>query len=240
MISTDTTDLKFFLYYSDLKMDMLHEQISSKQHKRVSIEWKIDAKVASVVRRSEVDKRLARYEKLQTVVKALENADAIGTIDEPRAYFRGELRMRWGLFQDTGRPEDTPPLVYFGGKTRRTIFGLGGSSCHVLGLQGATSTGGRSSAPYLVGALLKGLGINTKGWDSFGEAYESTEYNVMTAVSCATHTLRPPDQQLEFVAKTLVQGRVRHALYTKDKRLNCILGTPLYVALVSPGWNDRL
>src|SRR5207245_954264 len=57
------------------------------------------------------------------------------------------------------RPDDDPPLVYFGGldKDNGVLLGLGGSSKHVVGHDGATSTQSRSVTPALVMALLRGL-----------------------------------------------------------------------------------
>jgi hypothetical protein len=61
--------------------------------------------------------------------------------------------MRWGLFNDQGtRPQDEPALVYFGGINKEEIpivVGLGGSSMHVEGHRGATSTYSRSAGPPL-------------------------------------------------------------------------------------------
>lgn len=229
-----TTDLKYFLYISDSKLEMLHEQIAKGDARRVAVEWKLDGKVVSVSRKNEQDRRENRHEKLMAVLDALERKALIGTIDEPLDYFRGSVGMRWGMFQDWGRPEGEPPLVYFGGRTRKTIFGLGGSSKHVVGFQGATCTGSRSSTPALVGALLKGTGIKGKGWEGDGWTSYCDEEDALAAVMWATETLRPPNTNLEFVAKTLLSGKVRDSILTNNKFMRSLLGTPLYVAVVSP------
>ena len=215
---------------------MLYQQVASADTHHIAVEWKLDSKIASMSRKHETDKQDTRHTRLQKVLKALDEGGLIGTVDKPSEYFRGHLRMRWGMFQDSGRPKGEPPLVYFGGKTNTTIIGLGGSTKHVEGLQGASSTGSRSATPYLVGHILEGLGINPEGWDSF----KNGEYEVMVAIACATHALRPPAQNLEFVAKTLLTGHVRHPIYTNNEKTKCILGTPIYVAMVNLGLNDRL
>lgn len=230
----DPQNLKYFLYISDSKLEMLYEQIASAIERRVSIEWKLDGKFASVSRRREESRRENRHEKLATVLNALEHKTLIGTIDDPREYFRGNLDMRWGMFQDFGRPENEPPLVYFGGRTRKTIFGLGGSSRHVVGFQGASSTGSRSSTPSLVGALLKGTGTNGRGAGAGDWNADYDDQDALDAVMWATETLRPPNTKLEFVAKTLLTGKVRDNIFTKSKLSRAVLGTPLYVAMVSP------
>jgi hypothetical protein len=54
--------------------------------------------------------------------------------------------MRWGGLDDCGRPSDEAPLVYFGGFTRQTVFGLDGSIRHVIGMGNA---GSRSITPFV-------------------------------------------------------------------------------------------
>ena len=83
--------------------------------------------------------------------------------------------MKWGLYGDAGRPTDEPPLVYFGGQTETTIFGLGGSTRHVIGFEGATSTSSRSATPYLVAHLLEGL--EPDGWHADEDRQPGTRRN---------------------------------------------------------------
>jgi uncharacterized protein DUF7019 len=83
--------------------------------------------------------------------------------------------MTMGLYGDAGRPTDEPPLVYFGGRTETTIFGLGGSTRHVIGFEGAISTSSRSATPYLVAHLLEGLEIEPDGWHAYQDRQHALE-----------------------------------------------------------------
>jgi hypothetical protein len=227
----NTADMKYLLYLSTAKLDMLYRQIARADRTKRTFEWKLDIKIASATVRREVEEEVDQDDKLQTVIKELESSGQVGTVDEPGAYFKGTLPMKWGMYQDWGRPNDEPPLVYFGGMTDKTVFGLGGSTRHVVGFEGASFTGSRSDTPQLVGHLLRGLDIDSKGWRSFDHDEGG---GARMAVAVATYKLKGPTENLEFLARTLVEGEVRHAIFTDDKKLHCVLGTPLYVALMPP------
>lgn len=229
-------DMKYYLYMSDAKLAMLHDQIE--QRTNTSLSASIKAPFVEIGGKFETQKNATKEAMLSSVLKHIVDSGKMGTIDAPNEYVAGTISMRWGMFTDGGRPEEEPPLVYFGGKTDKTVFGLGGSTRHVIGFHGATSTGARSSTPYLVGRLLEGLGIKEQGWSAFGSW--SGSGLVYQGIAIATHSLRPPEQVLEFAARTLLVGSVRHAIYTNDERLQCLLGTPLYVALAPPYPSDLL
>jgi hypothetical protein len=225
MLVKNTKDLKYFLYISSSKIEMLYPQISDELKKKKANEWKIDLKFLSYSRKTEKEPHNTQQARLEAIIDTLDQQEKIGTIEGPREYFRGQFKMRWGIYADTGRPNEEPPLVYFGGTTADTIFGLGGSSRHVIGFRGAGNTGSRSVTPYLIAHLLKGLDIPNKGWDAFGPN-EDTESHTLEAIAAATDYLTGPELQMQFVAKTLIVGK------WKGKKV--VLGTPLYVAEIGP------
>lgn len=226
-------NLKSFAYISDSKLRALHGQLVEIPSDR-KLEWKMDIKVASLTGSlQQKESEQSRESKLKAVVDALESQGQIGTIHEPLEYFRGSVPMRWGIFQDQRRPENEPPLVYFGAFAGDTILGLGGSTRHVLGSEGISSTTSRSATPFLVHHLLSGLGLPDDGWDSF-KSYDDSEGMTYQAIVLATSQLRGPTFDMEFVAKTLVTGSVRHQIVTRGERRKCLLGTPLYVAFGRP------
>jgi hypothetical protein len=211
-------DIKYYLYVSTTKLNMLYEQIASHEP---STEEVVD-----------------RDDKLNTVEKELDALNLIGTPEEPKDYFKSTMRMRWGLFDDNGtRPEDEAPLVYFGGfeKTIPLIVGLGGSSKHVVGHDGATSTNSRSCTPTIVRWLFAGLEQDkppaSQGWRD----KSSEEQELFAGMASALHYLRPPTQDLEFLAKTLTTGTIhRYEHFTGVPEAKIVLGTPLYVVLKNP------
>lgn len=242
MILKISTDIKWYAYISDSKLKMLHGQLVGEPVQR-KLEWKLDLKIASVTRSiKESETEQSRESRLKDIVAALERNGQIGTIEEPKEFFRATLRMRWGIYEDRGRPESEAPLVYFGGYTPDAVLGLGGSTRHVVGCAGMANTTSRSATPYLVHHLLDGLDIDQTGWNAY-PTNDSSEQHTFEAIALATSQLRGPTQEMEFVARTLLTGLVRHPIITGNERLRCILGTPLYVAYAktsesSDPWSD--
>jgi hypothetical protein len=236
-----TSEIKFYLYISKAKLQMLFQQIGRADGSKRSVEWKAAALVGSLTRKTEsAEDPIDDDDKLLAVIQELEGAGQVGTIYEPNVYVKGIMPMRWGLYDDGGtRPNGEPALVYFGGldKENGALLGLGGSSKHVVGHEGATSTHSRSVTPALVKALLRGLEFPIaeiadmpEWWDKRAE-----EDEVYQAIALAQHYLRPPTQNLEFFAKTLMVGEThRSEQYIDIPKATVILGTPLYVALSAP------
>lgn len=241
-------DYKYYLYISTSKTKMLYEQLPTSASKK-SIEWNVKLPVVSVKRSTTTERRTDRDEMLKQVVRGLEAADQLGTLESPKSFIRDVFPVRWGFYNDCQtRPIDEPALVYFGGFRDHLLLGMGGSSCHVIGHEGATSTWSRSSTPTLTRWLLSGLhGDGRPAVAEFCEvggfpSMRDEENEVFQAMAVAQHYLRPPTQTAEFVAKTLVVGEV-HGMepFIGVKKARTILATPLYVALVeppsdSPGW----
>ncbi len=63
--------------------------------------------------------------------------------------------------------------------------------------------------------------------------------DLSSAMELAHQALRPPDQEMEFVAKVLYSSQLRLSrLGLKGQTARVILGTPLYVAQVHPKPED--
>ncbi|OKI36957.1 hypothetical protein A6A29_41180 [Streptomyces sp. TSRI0281] len=111
--------MRYYLYVSDSKVEMLLAQIDPKTNRKRSTEVSVNLTVVGgkrVIEETGGDERAARLEQL---VRSLEEENELGTVDEPGRFFRGVLALRWGPF-----PAD-PGLVWFGGSTDRTVLGLG-------------------------------------------------------------------------------------------------------------------
>jgi hypothetical protein len=119
-------ELKYYLYISTSKLEMLYNQVASSASDKKSLEWGIDLKAFKLTRKIEAEEEPDQYDKLKEVISALEYSELIGTIDEPKDYVKGTLPMRWGLFRDAGRPSDEAPLVYFGGQTEKNRLRIRG------------------------------------------------------------------------------------------------------------------
>lgn len=232
----NAAELKYYLYVSKAKLDMLYDQIAFSGKEKKSVEWVLDLKPFKASRKSEREDEPDRDDKLKAVIEALEQSQIVGTVDEPKEYVKGTLPMRWGIYRDAGRPTEEPPLVYFGGRTEQTIFGFGGSSRHVEGNAGCAATGSRSVTPFLVTHLLDGM--PSEGWNAYPIRGNDDDQSTYEAIVLATDNIRPPDQNLEFISKTLLLGKHLDSGKGRKKTMCVLLGSPLYVALASPYPDD--
>jgi hypothetical protein len=234
----NAADIRFYLYISTTKINMLYEQMFAVPKRVSKNKISLKAVVLSGSRESSVEEILDREDKLRAVEDKLTKFQLVGTPNDPKDYFKGTLRMRWGLYNDLGtRPEEEAPLVYFGGidKGQHLIVGLGGSSKHVVGHDGATSTYSRSSTPTLVRWLLAGLEHDSPPEIPLLMEKRSEESELFSAIAVALHQLKPPTQELEFLAKTLATGTLYgHEHITGLPEAKVILGTPLYVVQTHP------
>lgn len=221
--------MKHYLYRSDAKIDLLFEQVERPAKETATLEWTVNLPGFKLTSKSERESEHTRTEKMEAVIKALVDRQMVGTIDKPREYFAGRCLMRWGTLRDWGRPEAESPLIYFGGRTEKTIFGLGGSSKHIIGNQGCASTDSRSSAPSIIGEILRGMDVPETGWRTAVRIDDDDTYSTFDAVKWANVNLTWAfEQELEFCAKTLAHGPFRDG---DDKRILGLLGSPIYVSL---------
>jgi hypothetical protein len=226
--------MKYYIYISDAKVDMLFPQITQEAKKRIATEFKFDLKLLSASRRTETESDDNRFTRLEAVVAFIRQYGNLGTVDQPDEYVQGNLEMCWGPYADGTRYSDEEsPLIYFGGVTDQTIVGLGGSAKHVLGNTGLSHAHSHSATPFLIRRLGKELGLRSEGQSHTNEAGGNTsadedgsEYWPLRATELATTQMKGPKQQVEFVAKRLLYGKG----YSKKKKV--LLATPLYVALV--------
>ncbi len=88
--------MKYYVYLSDNKIDMLYSQIKDSDTQR---ETKIGADLKLI--KGEYTKRKTqdtnKYKKAEEIVKALEKQRLIGSIEEPIEYVKAELQMGWQI-----------------------------------------------------------------------------------------------------------------------------------------------
>ncbi len=208
---------RYYLYISDTKVDMLLSQIDPGFARTRSTEVSVSLNVVGA-KRNVASPGPDRTARLERVLRHLEDFGDLGTVDEPGQFFGGILPMRWGPTVH-GRS-----LVYFGGRTERTIVGLGGSVGHVLGTGASTP-----QAPRLSDSLLPRLlsGLDT---DWAADPVEPAERAGLGVVHQANARLRGPAQNVEFVAKRLLYGPSPYPELDPAPDMTVLLGSPLYVA----------
>lgn len=231
-------DLKWYLYISMSKLRVLYEQIYKSEQTKKTRELTVKLGVLEGSGGSESQQNMDRDDMLRLVLAELEARSLVGTLEEPKDYFKGFMPMRWGFYNDYGvRGEGEAPLVYFGGfdGRQKLLVGLGGSSRHVVGCDGMTSTHSRSNTPTLTKWLMSEFARpELPEWKDTRE-----EDEVYEAMALAQHYLRPPTQELEFLAKTLAVGEVDDEQLLGAPRARALLGTPIFVAQAHPLPDDK-
>jgi hypothetical protein len=229
--------MKYYIYISDTKVDMLFAQIPRNILKKISAELNINLGMVSVSLKEKQSEQ-TRFHKAKVVSNYINKHLDVGDIDHPKTYFKGTLPMRWGPYGDE-------KFVYFGGTTKSgTILGLGGSMHHVIGQErGELSGGAEHSVTFAIVSKICGeLGIplDYKRLETMGEPRDRREMRkpddelVLDAVGLSTPQLRGPTQNLELLAKKLVEGEglvnVWNLVKSEPESKHILLGTPIYVA----------
>lgn len=215
--------MKYYVYVSDTKLDMLYGQIPPNLKSRISTEIKIDLKILSTSF-SDKDRQPSdtKYSRLRILTDYIEKHVGVSEVDDETvgSYFKGTLPMRWGPLMNPYSGQMTN-VVFFGGHSTHAQVALAGSLKHVTGNVGNQPTGAASATYYILSVILDALrpelGDIDLGMPVFGE--DKDNRIALIGVSVALDNLRGPVQKVEFLAKTLLQGGY------------VLLGTPIYVAL---------
>jgi hypothetical protein len=220
--------MKYYIYISDAKLEMLYAQIPTRIRDRIATELKIDLKLISATF-SEKNRLESRYSRLDLVCEYIRGHLPIGTVGEPDAYFEGVIPMQWGALMGA----DTGSTVFFGGQQGDVVLGLTGSKHHVVGFQGEGMMGyGRSGMVQQVyedldRQLADAIQNSESSGGDFRERVHQDEQGLWK-VKYVAENLLGPTQRLEFLAKRLLKGQVSDGV---GQERTVLLGTPIYVAL---------
>ncbi|MFE5681708.1 DUF7019 family protein [Streptomyces sp. NPDC056512] len=238
--------LRYFLYVSDVKLDMLYEQIDPAQRRRVSAEVKVDLKLASMTLKQADEPQATRLAKLRMVERYIDTHHHVGTIHAPgQSYFRGSMPMRWGwLWDGMAGPRAT---AFFKGREGSDVVVLAGSRRHVLGSEpedpdNARLMWGYSSTPAIMAAIWEHVSalpdfdeywnsVQRRGFPDYATPAEAREAGLGVAASVR---LRGPAQHLEFLALPLAEDVLISDGLGRRETVHAVLATPIYVALVGP------
>ena len=130
--------MKHFIYLSDTKVERHFAQIQQSffsTAKANKLRLKLGFAEADF---SDATQPPNRYMKLAGILSELAERESIGTLEQPKLYFKGKLRMKYGIYPNT-------ELVYFSGRNDNTIVGLVGSLKHFEDKQVETLTCGVGS-----------------------------------------------------------------------------------------------
>lgn len=254
------TPLRYFLYISDAKLDMLYDQIDKGALRRIRAEVSVNLKLASVRLTQEPQAPVAtRIAKLRVVEAFIDKYHSVGSNQSPGdEYFRGQMDMQWGWLE-VGGELPSRPVVMFRGRDEGGFVMLAGSRRHVIGEQQEVS-GRNAEAWSALPSIIAGIGEHISVMPEWGEWIRGVRAGTINAGpseeaaavfdppesyvdAAANIALSAPYQSVEFLAVPLVEGNVRvprqsylglapatSAQEAEIKIEHGVLGTPLYVA----------
>ncbi len=165
-----------------------------------------------------------RQSQLDRALKNLETEGIVGTIENPSSWFKAELEMKWGAFQNYAAD-----LVLFAGMSDRTIVCLIGSIYSLVGW--SNDKDANHSIDYYALKYFEAIS-GENPWGDFSGAVpdENTLLSEHDEIIAKTMGIRRvvremaiPPRKVEFVAKRIVADTT--------KSLTILVGSPLYVAL---------
>lgn len=206
--------MKYYIYISDAKVDMLLPQIPHETKRKIATEFKIDLKLLSVSRKAELDTPEDHITRLEAVCSFIEEYGNVGSVTNPDAYIFDSMPLK--MLQPINS-------VYFTGERDNTLVALGGSLRHLVGNIDATS-------PYPHGSLSSMIMRNME--KEMQEVLKLDKVNRRqrkhlpdTAYRLYQY-LEGPEEQLEFLAKRLL-----YIPSNNEYNFNMLLATPLYVSV---------
>ncbi|MEV6008651.1 SAVMC3_10250 family protein [Streptomyces sp. NPDC051976] len=228
--------MRYYVYVSGAKVEMLHTQIPRKLLSRLTAEAKVDLKVAGVSVQRPAGQDAGLYERLDVVEGFLEREYDVGWVpsgaeEEEGAgfWFRGEVGLR---VSGDGLAEGP---VLMSGVEGDTLVALVGSAHHLVGhsAEPGLRRVGHSWLPSLYRLLQDASRAETDGVP----AARPTD-GVLHDVAEVCDRLAGPAMWCEFLARELLRGSVTDET---GMRREVVVGTPLYVALSDerPGGRRR-
>jgi Family of unknown function (DUF7019) len=235
--------MRYYVYVSDTKVDMLFAQIPVALRDRLAAGLKIDLKLVAVSLREKATDE-TRYSKLQLVCDFLERESLVGAPQEQAEFVHATLLMHWGPLRNAGAPGMDVGAVFFSHVSDASVVGLGGSAKHLIGASGESAAHIFSSAFGIVHAIVAEWGEApashpsdleaARRLTSLGPDYQPStvkdalpKHEALDAVLWAARMMTGPEQRLEFLAKPLL----RSGTYGDAERPDVLLGSPIYVAL---------
>jgi len=224
--------LKYYIYISDTKVDMLYAQIPKDLLSRIAAELEINLGIIKTKLSEDVPEE-TRYSKLSIVLEYFQRYISVGSPANPNAYFHGILPVKWGPLYLTSFKTlsgEAPKIVCFSGESHDTQIHLTGSWHHVIGggEKKAKDYGG-SFASILFFGLLDEL-ERIVDYERFQICRRSPE-KIMTAEMSHFENFAygwsGAYQTVEFLARRYYKG-----FNSRSRLSNMVIGSPIYVALV--------
>lgn len=203
--------LRYLVYISDTKIEMLLDQIPDRVRRALATELKIDLKLLSLkmTREAGTTPGKSRISKMAVVERHIEENHVVGGLETTGGYFRARVDLDWAVFDDG--------VVLFAGRSGDRLVFLGGSASNLIG--GSHLAHGLGSHANVIQQKLAAL---VMGGD------ENQRGDMSASVSTVFHQVCQSPQRAEFLARQLGHGKVEQP----SAHQTYIVGSPLFVELV--------
>jgi hypothetical protein len=220
--------VKYYIYISDSKLDMLWQQIPEASKKRVSRQLKLDWKIVSVSQTVEEAPQEARTMRLRAVERYLleTEGETVGTVNDPKGWIYDTLDLKWGVL-DLARGS---AALFCGRRGSHGIL-LSGSGAHVIGYVQPTIR--RTFIPSALTGLMSLLDEFGSGDEAEASIFEPASEYMARCSKTAMHFIdhwNAPQQRLQFLSKAFLPHPTDVAY--ADSFVTMMFGSPLYVAHV--------
>ena len=212
--------LKYYVYISGTKVEMLYSQIPPAFLKGAEAEFKINLGVISTSLKGRGPEEARELPaRVAAVSSYLRDQSEVGTAENPKGWIEGVLSMRWGCVR-----EYASDIAFFGGIVGTTTVALLGSSESIIG---TPKTAEANHAPFYYTMKFFNQMLQNRRFkppDEWNSPHENGEakppyYSYPESVDIAFKALAGSDANLEFLAMVL------------HKQKHLLVATPLYVAL---------
>lgn len=202
--------MKYYVYISDAKVDMLYPQVPHSIKKKVATEFGVDLRILKASRKAETESEENRITRLETILSFIHEYGRVGSIDNPDEYIEDVLSMSFVDFTKLG-------AIYLSGETKETALGLAGSARHLIGAPPAEPVDIKKATSSMLWRIVQLL--ETVDEKNGPGAYESW----MTIVDRVDLLGQYPKERLQFFAKRLAFGLGSY-------HAKVLLASPLYIA----------
>jgi hypothetical protein len=217
--------VKYYIYISDAKVDMLFPQVPHEIKKKVATEWKMDLKLLSASRRVEVEGEDNQIARLEAVVDFIDKYGRVGSVEKPDEYISDTIEMKWAPYDYVGG------VVFFSGRSADTIMGMGGSLHHLIGNVALPRQATNSVAMSLLRFIKEATATESEDVVIRNVRGHSDKIRALYDLWNVSNHMDAPLQRLEFVAKRLLYWPFE-ASGRLGEKCDLLLATPLYVAMV--------
>ena len=209
--------MKYYVYISDAKIDMLLPQVPHEAKKKIATEFGVDLKIFKVGRKSEEEIEDNRITRLDAVVTFLREYGNLGSVEEPDEFFEGNQEMAMACDSEG---------VLFTSSSEELALCLAGSQRHLIGNYEAGDGNRMESNSMGIYRMLREYEKKGRIIESLAGA--TPEDSIRFLAMDFSRDTQFPKHRLEFIAKSLFQA---HISVPGEFTGLVLLGTPLYVAM---------